>query len=76
MELSFAQLCQPPLLNAINVHFDSSLVFNESLDPGSVNSQTVIVQDGGQNPPVTLSGRLAETMREWPPSKSAIAVRR
>jgi hypothetical protein len=32
------------------------ITFNESLDPGSVNSQTVVVQDGGVNPPATLSG--------------------
>lgn len=49
-----------PVPNQKNVPRDTAItfVFNESLDPGSVNSQTVVVQDGGQNPPVTIAGEV------------------
>ena len=50
-----------PVQNQQNVPRESTIriTFNESLDPGSVNTQTVIVQDGGQNPPVTINGTIA-----------------
>ena len=49
-----------PVANQKNVARDTSITFvwNESLDPGSVNAQTVVVQDGGQNPPVTIAGEV------------------
>ena len=50
-----------PVQNQSMVARDHEIVitFNESLDPGSVNTQTVLVQDGGQNPPVTIAGVLS-----------------
>ena len=50
-----------PVQNQGNVPVDSiiQVTWNESLDPGSVNTQTVIVQDGGQNPPVTIAGTIS-----------------
>lgn len=49
-----------PVQNQSDVARDTSIVFvfNESLDPGSVNPQTVVVQDGGQNPPTPIAGEV------------------
>jgi hypothetical protein len=50
-----------PVQNQVDVPRNSvvRVTFNESLDPASVNTQTVLVQDGGQSPPVAINGTIS-----------------